>query len=59
MTTRLDAPLARHDGCGLCGGLVVTGTCETGGASLNDPEDEGDENDDRLPVEPGSRARYG
>jgi hypothetical protein len=53
MTTRLDDPLARHGACGRCKGLVVTGTCEHGGASLADREDEADEDDDRRPLEPG------
>jgi len=46
---RLDEPLDRHDVSGLCGGLVVTGTCENGGASLDDLDNEGDEDDDYLP----------
>jgi hypothetical protein len=53
MTTRLDAPLDRHDVYGLCGGPVVTGTCENGGASLADLDDGGDEDEDWLPVWPG------
>jgi hypothetical protein len=52
MTTRLDEPLARHGVCGRCGGLVVTGTCEHGGASLVALDDGGDEGEDWLPVEP-------
>jgi hypothetical protein len=59
MTRRLDAPLARHDACGRCGGLVVTGICENGGASLDGLDAKGDEDDDRRPVELGSRARHG
>ena len=52
MTTRRDARLDTHDVCGLYGGLAMMGTCKNGGASLDDLDAEGDEDDDRLPVEP-------